>query len=120
MMANVLNIHTMEYRKSANTPDYMDGNWLINPVLPDCDKKYWKLGPCKVVETDMYGGGLMARGAVVEMSSSEKKVVNDAEKAKKDRAEKKSNREQLIQERMRKIAEDQLIAEGLMEVEGGG
>ena len=95
-MANVLNIHTMEYRKSVNTPDFMDGNWLINPVLPDCDKKYWQIKDSQLKE----------------MTNSEKKAVDD-----KDKADKKSKREQLIQERMRKVAEDQLIAEGLIEAE---
>jgi len=28
----------------------MDGNWLINPVLPDCEIKYWKIKDDKVIE----------------------------------------------------------------------
>jgi len=91
----------MQYRKSVHTPDFMDGNWLINPVLPECDKKYWKI----------------VKDELKEMTKAEQKIVDDAEKAKKDKADKKSSREQLIQGRMYKIAEDQLIAEGIIEAE---
>lgn len=40
-MANVLHRITKQYLKSVNTPDYMDGNWLINPILPDCKPLEW-------------------------------------------------------------------------------
>ena len=40
-MANVINRITRQYLKSVNTPDYMDGNWLINPILPDCKPLDW-------------------------------------------------------------------------------
>jgi hypothetical protein len=100
-MANVLNIHTLEYLKSVNTPDYKDGNWLINPQLPDCAPKYWKI----------------AGENVEEMSASEKAAVDAAEQAIAEAAANKAERDRLIQERMWKIAEDQLIAEGVIEEE---
>lgn len=100
-MANVLNIHTMEYRKSVHTPDYMDGDWLINPVLPGCDKKYWKI----------------AGNKVIEMPAAAKAALDLAEQKKAEAAAKKAERDELIQERMWKIAEDQLIAEGIIEAE---
>jgi hypothetical protein len=31
-MANVINKTTFKYLQSVNTPDYMDGNWIINPT----------------------------------------------------------------------------------------
>lgn len=40
-MSNVLHKITKQYLKSVNTPDYMDGNWLINPILPDCEPSEW-------------------------------------------------------------------------------
>ena len=46
-MANVLHRITKQYLKSVNTPDYMDGNWLINPILPDCKPLEW------VIEDDV-------------------------------------------------------------------
>lgn len=56
-MANVLNRESKEYLKSVNTPAYPITDWIINPVLPDCDKKYW------VIEGDN----------VREMNTTEKK-----------------------------------------------
>ena len=40
-MANVLNKITKQYLRSVNTPDYPTSEWMINPILPDCDKKFW-------------------------------------------------------------------------------
>ena len=40
-MANVFNKITKEYRKSVNTPDYPENEWIINPdFVPDCESKY--------------------------------------------------------------------------------
>ena len=50
-MSDVINKTTLEYRRSVHTPDYMSGGeWLINPVLPECDRKYWKIKNDEVVE----------------------------------------------------------------------
>lgn len=46
-MANVLNKITKQYLKSVNTPNYPIEEWIINPVLPNCDKKYY------VIEDDI-------------------------------------------------------------------
>ena len=40
-MSNVLNKLTKQYLRSVNTPDYPPGEYLINPVLPNCDQKFW-------------------------------------------------------------------------------
>jgi hypothetical protein len=40
-MANVLNKITKQYLSSVNTPDYPASEWLINPILPNCDQKFW-------------------------------------------------------------------------------
>ena len=61
-MANVINKNTLQYIMSANTTAYLDGNWIINPVLPVCASKYWKI----------------VGGEVVEMSTAEKEAVDAA------------------------------------------
>ena len=40
-MANVINRITRQYLKSVNTPNYPVKDWIINPILPDCDSKYY-------------------------------------------------------------------------------
>lgn len=45
-MATVVNKTTFQVIPSAHTPDFMDGNWLINPDLSAVQgfpQKYWKL-----------------------------------------------------------------------------
>jgi len=63
-MGNVLNRKTLEYLSSVNTPDYPESEWIINPDLESLatvPRQYWKV--------DGY--------SVREMTSSEKKVVDD-------------------------------------------
>lgn len=59
-MSKVINKSTFKIIEFANTPDYMDGNWIINPTIPSCDKRYWK-----ILNND-----------IVEMSPEEKNMVN--------------------------------------------
>lgn len=40
-MANVLNRITKQYLKSVNTPDYPITEWIINPIMPDCESKHY-------------------------------------------------------------------------------
>ncbi|MCK4529058.1 hypothetical protein KAW18_16965 [candidate division WOR-3 bacterium] len=40
-MANILNKLTKQYLRSVNTPDFSPDEYLINPVLPPCDQKFW-------------------------------------------------------------------------------
>ena len=40
-MSNVLNKLTKQYLRSVNTPDYPPSEYLINPILPNCDQKFW-------------------------------------------------------------------------------
>ena len=60
-MATVIHIETFQIKPSVNTPDYTmvgkvhydNGNWRELhklPVLPTCDKKYWKWNGASVVE----------------------------------------------------------------------
>ncbi len=42
-MSTVVNKTNFTVIRNANTPDFMDGNWLINPIIPNCASKYWKL-----------------------------------------------------------------------------
>ena len=62
-MADVVNRKTLEYRKRVNTPDFPETDWLINPWLPDCPRKYWKV----------------VKDAVVEMGAEEKAAVDATE-----------------------------------------
>lgn len=59
-MANVLNKTTMVYLESVDTNSYLDGNWLINPQVPFCDRKYWKI----------------VDNTVVEMTQEEKEIID--------------------------------------------
>ena len=98
-MSNVINKKTMRYIKSVHTPDYPENEYIINPVLPKCDKKYWKIKYNKVAEMTVI------EKAVVDKELTEKALI----------LEKANTRIKLIQERSDKIAEDQLIKEGLIE-----
>ncbi|NOR84761.1 hypothetical protein GQ473_01455 [archaeon] len=46
-MSNVINRKTKQYLKSVNTPNYPIKDWIINPILPDCNPKYY------VIENDI-------------------------------------------------------------------
>lgn len=101
-MANVINKKTLEYRKSVNTPDYENGDWIINPWLPDCDKKYWRV----------------YKGQVKEMTSAQKASVDSAEQEKADANLKESLIESKKQEIMREQAIQELISEGKLNSDG--
>lgn len=62
-MANVINRTTLQYLQSVNTPDYSSIDWIINPVLPNCLAKYWKI----------------VGDLVLEMTQEEKDAVDLAE-----------------------------------------
>ena len=65
-MVQVINKTTLELKGSVNTPDYPTEDWIHSPDLSDVDgvdKKYWKISG-----TD-----------VLEMTQTEKDVVDDAE-----------------------------------------
>jgi hypothetical protein len=59
-MSDVVHKTRLNYLKSVHTPSY-DGDWLINPVLPQCEIKYWR----------------MYHGALKEMTLLQKKAVDD-------------------------------------------
>ncbi len=40
-MANVINRITREYLTSVHTPHYPESEWIINPVLPECNPIYY-------------------------------------------------------------------------------
>ena len=66
-MANVLHRITKQYLKSVNTPDYPLAEWIINPVLPECEPSEW------VIEDD-----------IVRETTQDEKDIKIAEKAAKD------------------------------------
>ena len=97
-MSRVINKRTLQYLESVHTPDYSKKDWLINPKLPKCAKKYWRIKDNKVLAT----------------TKTEKAKV-DRELMKKVEVLKRVNtREKLIQDRIRKIAKDQLVKEGII------
>lgn len=54
-MANVLHKATLQYRRSVNTTDFLDGSWLINPnqtIINTVPKKYWKVVGEALLEMD--------------------------------------------------------------------
>ena len=62
----------LKYLRSVHTPNYANrDDVLINPALPDCSMKYWK------VES----------GIIVEMTQPEKDVVDAEEQAEQDAME---------------------------------
>lgn len=42
-MSIVINKTTLQIIELANTPDYPTKDWIINPTIPKCDKKFWKV-----------------------------------------------------------------------------
>ena len=105
--SNVIEKKTMRYLKSVHTPNYNNENYIINPILPKCDKKYW----------------VIKENQVVEMTEAEKAIKNtelatalDVKNQAIQVANEAKEREALIQARMRKIAEEQLISEGVIDV----
>jgi len=107
--SNVIEKKTMRYLISVHTPNYNNENYIINPILPKCDKKYW----------------VIKDNAVVEMTEAEKAIKDtelatalDTKNAIIQLANEAKEREALIQARMRKIAEEQLIDEGIIDAVG--
>jgi len=97
-MANVINKTTLEYKKSVNTPDYPVGDWIINPILPKCEKKYWKI----------------TGNQVKEMTATEKKAVDDAE----IEAQKEITKENYIEQEKRELAIESLKTKGILDSKG--
>lgn len=66
-MANVINKTTNQFKRSAHTPDFLNGQWLIDPDVSDLEKRnvperYWKV----------------KGNSIVEMTTPEKAVVDAA------------------------------------------
>lgn len=49
-MAAVIHRTTLQLLQSVNTPDYPPEVWIVNPDVPTCAKKYWKIDGDKVIE----------------------------------------------------------------------
>lgn len=106
LMADIYDKDTKRVLRSRNTPDYTDDpRYIVLPHRRDQPKrpvKYWK-----------------ADGDEVRaMTQGEKDAVDQAEQEEHDAATAAAVRERLIQERMRTIAEEQLIVEGVIEPDG--
>ena len=52
-MSTVINRTTLQLVYSANTPDYLETDWIINPdlsLLINVPRKYWKIQGDSVLE----------------------------------------------------------------------
>jgi hypothetical protein len=49
-MSTVVNKITFQIIESANTPDFSPSEWLINPIMPSFDQKFWKIENNEIVE----------------------------------------------------------------------
>jgi hypothetical protein len=97
-MANVIHRTTKQYLKSVNTPDFPTVNWIINPVLPACPQKYWRI----------------VGDEVKEMTTSQKKAVDDAQAV----TDKLYQKEQHIATKQRDIAIEALKTDGVLDANG--
>jgi len=61
-MSTIINKTTLQIIPSADTGKYPESEWIYNPILPNCDQKYWKI----------------SGNTVVEMEQSEKNIVDTA------------------------------------------
>jgi len=103
-MAWVVNKNTMEFKESVHTPDYLDGNWLVNPELPDANHKYWKLNTDKT--------------KVLQMTHTEMVAVDNNELTIADQTSKVIQAEQIIQDKSRELAIEKGFADGLLNADG--
>ena len=106
--SNVFDMKTGRYLKFVHTPNYQDKDrYIINPVLPKCDKKYWVIKDNQVMEMTEVEKAIKNTelATALDVKNQAIQVANEAKE-----------REALIQARMRKIAEEQLIDEGIIDV----
>ena len=92
-MADVINRITGQYLRSVNTPDYPISDWIINPMLPDCDPSKW------VVEGDLVREITQAeKDAKIAESQAEQNAKNAEEALEREELKKKKikNREDFI------------------------
>jgi len=84
-MANVIHRVTKQYLKSVNTPDYPASEYIINPVLPDCDSSEWVIEGDTIRETTQdEKDAKIAEKAAKEAEKLAKELL-DKEKADADR-----------------------------------
>lgn len=49
-MANIINRTTLQYIENVNASCCNGFEWIINPELPECEAKYWKIIGDEVLE----------------------------------------------------------------------
>ena len=84
-MANVINRITKQYLKSVNTPDYPLAEWIINPVLPDCEPSEWVIEGDTVRETTQAEKDAKIADKLAKEAERKAKELLDKEKADADR-----------------------------------
>ena len=97
-MSDVINKSTLRYLKSVHTPNYPTSEWLINPVLPNCEQKYWRI----------------VSGQVKEMTTTQKESVDAAEA----NLLKENQKNTLVENKIREIAVEALISDGVLNADG--
>jgi len=106
-MADFVNKTTKQVAKSVNTPDYLNnGDWLMIARAKIVDFKYKNI----TVDVVDNNGENENHAKIATMTQTQKDVV-DADDAARVKT---MSDEALIQARIRKIAVDELTAEGLL------
>lgn len=90
-MSNVINRITKKYLKSVNTPDYPVTEYIINPVLPDCDPSEWVIEGDTVRETTQAEKDIKIAEKQAEEEAKKAKEAKDKEKAEADRIKAREN-----------------------------
>ncbi len=97
-MSTVVHKITMNLLDSVHTPDYSEKDYWINPVIPECDQKYWK----------------NKDGKLSSMTSAEKKVIDNQEKVLLDVAK----AEVIIRDNTRALAIQKGVDDGVLKADG--
>lgn len=97
-MSNVIHKTTLRYLTSQSWPEYNNGEWINNPILPNCERKYWRI----------------VSGQVKEMTTTQKNAVDAAEAA----YAKEVQKDGLVKTKSRDIAIEALIADGVLNSDG--
>lgn len=98
-MSTVINRSTLQVRHSVHTPDYDVKDWIINPILPNCEPRHWEISGNNVVELTQQDKDALD----VVLADAAAILVEEV------------SRTELIRLRSLKLGEDKLIEESVIE-----
>lgn len=81
-MSNVINRVTRQYLTSVDTVKYDIKDWIINPNIPKCDSKYWKIVGDSVLEMNVTEK-LSVDTTISNLLSQKNELLKDITKADK-------------------------------------